>query len=227
VTERRPRQDVCVVIPVYNEATVVADVVRGVRDLYPTVVCVDDASTDRSGAQVLLAGAALVRHPFNLGQGAALRTGLEFGLRHTAAKYFVTFDADGQHDVADVAAMLDLLDADAAQIVFGSRFLDDRTTLTRSKRLVLGAAVRYTRASTGLSLSDTHNGLRAFTRDVAEELDLTMNGMAHASELLAIVAAKKFGYDEVPVHIRYTDYSRGKGQPLLNSVNILFDMIFR
>jgi glycosyltransferase involved in cell wall biosynthesis len=223
----RPRQDVCVVIPVFNEATVVADVVRQVRDLYPTVVCVDDASVDGSGEQVQLAGAALVTHPFNLGQGAALRTGLEFALRHTAARYFVTFDADGQHDVADVRPMLDLLDADAAQIVFGSRFLDDRTTLTRSKRLVLGAAVRYTRASTGLSLSDTHNGLRACTREVAEALDLTMNGMAHASELLAIVAAKKFRYAEVPVHIRYTDYSRGKGQPLMNSVNILFDMIFR
>jgi glycosyltransferase involved in cell wall biosynthesis len=227
VVADRPRQDVCVVIPVYNEATVVADVVRQVRDRYPVVVCVDDASTDGSGVQVQLAGAALVRHPFNLGQGAALRTGLEFGLRHTAARYFVTFDADGQHDVADVAPMLELLDSDAAQIVFGSRFLDDRTTLTRSKRLVLGAAVRYTRASTGLSLSDTHNGLRAFTGEVAQELDLTMNGMAHASELLTIVADRKFRYAEVPVHIRYTDYSRAKGQPLLNSVNILFDMIFR
>lgn len=223
----RSREDVCVVIPVFNEASVVTDVVREVRAVYPLVVCVDDASTDTSAAQVRLASAALVRHPFNLGQGAALRTGLEFGLRHTGAKYFVTFDGDGQHDVADVAGMLRLLEAGDAEIVFGSRFLDDRTQLTRSKRLLLQAAVRYTRISTGLSLSDTHNGLRAFTREVAEALDLTMNGMAHASELLSIVASRKFRYAEAPVHIRYTDYSRGKGQPLLNSINILFDTIFR
>lgn len=223
----RLRDDVCVVVPVFNEEPVVCDVILELRSHYPVVVCVDDASTDGSAEELVGTGAAVVHHPFNLGQGASLRTGIEYGLRFSEARYFVTFDADGQHDVADIAAMLDLLDADAAQIVFGSRFLDDRTTLTRSKRLVLATAVRYTRASTGLSLSDTHNGLRAFTRDVAEELDLTMNGMAHASELLAIVAAKKFRYAEVPVHIRYTDYSKGKGQPLLNSVNILFDMIFR
>lgn len=222
-----PREDVCVVIPVFNEATVVADVVREVRERYPIVVCVDDASSDGSADACVVAGARLVRHPINLGQGAALRTGLEHGLRSTTATTFVTFDADGQHDVADVALMLDLIDRDVAQIVFGSRFLDERTELTTAKRLVLGTAVRYTRMSTGLSLSDTHNGLRAFTRDVAEALDLTMNGMAHASELLAIVAKEKFRYAEVPVHIRYTDYARAKGQPLLNSVNILFDMIFR
>jgi glycosyltransferase involved in cell wall biosynthesis len=190
-------------------------------------VCVDDASTDGSARELAGTGAAVVRHPFNLGQGAALRTGIEYGLRFTDAAYFVTFDADGQHDVEDVAGMLEVLDRGEAQIVFGSRFLDARTQLGAAKRAVLNAAVRYTRISTGLSVSDTHNGLRAFTREVAQELDLTMNGMAHASELLSIVAAKKFRYAEVPVHIRYTDYSRAKGQPLLNSINILFDMIFR
>jgi glycosyltransferase involved in cell wall biosynthesis len=214
-------------MPVFNEATVVADVVRGVRAHYPLVVCVDDASSDGSAREVLSAGGTLVQHPFNLGQGAAIRTGLEYGLRYTEATWFVTFDADGQHDVEDVDQMLKILDDGQAQIVFGSRFLDSRTTISAPKRAVLGAAIRYTRMSTGLRVSDTHNGLRAFSREVAESLDLTMNGMAHASELLAIVAAHGFTYAEAPVHIRYTDYSRGKGQPLLNSINIIFDMIFR
>jgi glycosyltransferase involved in cell wall biosynthesis len=216
-----------VVIPVYDEASVVGDVVRAVRAHYPTVVCVDDASSDNSAHEIDTAGGTLVQHPFNLGQGAAIRTGLEYGLRYTDAKWFVTFDADGQHDVEDVDQMLKILDEGTAQIVFGSRFLDSRTTISAPKRAVLGAAVRYTRMSTGLRVSDTHNGLRAFSREVAESLDLTMNGMAHASELLAIVAGAGFTYAEAPVHIRYTDYSRGKGQPLLNSINIIFDMIFR
>jgi glycosyltransferase involved in cell wall biosynthesis len=221
------RTDVCVVIPMFNEASVVGQVVCDVRQHYPTVVCVDDGSADASLAAARGAGAMLVQHPMNLGQGAALRTGLEFGLTLPEVRYFVTFDADGQHDIADVAAMLEILDAGAAQIVFGSRFLDQRTQLTRAKRLVLAAAVRYSKASTGLALSDTHNGLRAFTRDVAVGLDLQMNGMAHASELLHLVAEMKVRYAEVPVHIAYTEYSRGKGQPLMNAVNILFDLIFR
>jgi hypothetical protein len=143
------------------------------------------------------------------------------------AKYFVTFDADGQHDVADVEPMLRLVDDGEAQIVFGSRFLDKRTSVTPAKRAVLRAAVKFSRISTGLALTDTHNGLRVFTRDVAAALDLQMNGMAHASELLDIVARHKFTYAEVPVHIRYTTYSRSKGQPLMNGVNILFDLLFR
>jgi glycosyltransferase involved in cell wall biosynthesis len=219
--------EVCVVVPVYNEASVVGDVVRELRELYPLVVCVDDGSRDDSARVIAEAGAVLVQHPINLGQGAALRTGIEYGLALTSARWFVTFDADGQHEVGAVGQMLDVLRAEQAQIVFGSRFLDQRTDMSRAKRMVLRAAVRYTRASTGLSLSDTHNGLRAFDREVAAALDLQMNGMAHASELLAIVARHGFRYAEMPVRIRYTDYSRAKGQPLINAVNILSDMLLK
>jgi glycosyltransferase involved in cell wall biosynthesis len=219
--------EVCVVVPVYNEASVVGDVVRELRELYPLVVCVDDGSRDDSARVVVEAGAVLVQHPINLGQGAALRTGIEYGLTFSSVRWFVTFDADGQHEIGAVGQMLDVLRAEQAQIVFGSRFLDERTNMSRAKRTVLRAAVRYSRASTGLSLSDTHNGLRAFDREVAVSLDFQMNGMAHASELLAIVARHKFRYAETPVHIRYTDYSRGKGQPLINAVNIVFDMLFK
>jgi glycosyltransferase involved in cell wall biosynthesis len=221
------RDDVCVVIPVYNEARVIADVVRLVRKNYPLVVCVDDGSSDDSGSEILAAGALLVQHPMNLGQGAALRTGLEFGLALPQASTFVTFDADGQHDVHDVDEMLDALQSTGVDIVFGSRFLDKRSEIGRGKRVVLAAAIKYTRLSTGLALTDTHNGLRVFNRTVAEALDLQMNGMAHASEVLSIVANRGFRYVELPVHIRYTDYSKSKGQPLMNGVNILFDLLLK
>jgi len=221
------RSDVCVVIPVFNEEAVIGDVVRSVREVYPVVVCVDDGSADRSSDEIEAAGGVLVKHPVNLGQGAALRTGLEFAMQFSTADYFVTFDADGQHDVADVAQMLDLLDGGDIDVVFGSRFLDKRSQISAGKRLVLTLAIKYTRLSTGLALTDTHNGLRTFNRKGAEALDLQMNGMAHASELLGIIAQREFAYAEVPVHIRYTTYSRSKGQPLINGVNILFDLLLK
>jgi hypothetical protein len=112
-------------------------------------------------------------------------------------------------------------------VVFGSRFLDERTNLTPAKRLVLRAAVNYTNAVTGLRLTDAHNGLRAFTRDVASTIDLSHDGMAHATEIVSQISKGKWRYEELPVHIVYTDYSRGKGQSLWNSVNILFDLIVR
>ncbi len=221
------QSDVCVVIPVYNEAAVVGDVVRELRQTYPLVVCVDDGSHDGSADAVLAAGAVLVRHPINLGQGAALRTGIEYALTLPQVRWLVTFDADGQHDIEAIEPMLEVLRSDQAQIVFGSRFLDRRSEIGAAKRAVLRAAIWYTRSSTGLALTDTHNGMRAFDREVAAALDLQMNGMAHASEVLAIVARRKFRYAELPVHIRYTTYSKSKGQPLINGVNILFDLLLK
>ena len=112
-------------------------------------------------------------------------------------------------------------------VVFGSRFLDERTELSAAKRLVLRAAVNYTNAITGLRLTDAHNGLRAFTREVASTIDLKHDGMAHATEIVSQISKRKWRYVELPVHIVYSDYSRGKGQSLWNSVNILFDLIVR
>ena len=220
-------QDTWVVVPLYNEEAVIGEVVRRVRDTFPKVVCVDDGSVDHSAAAAEAAGAAVVRHPVNLGQGAALQTGLEYACLDPAMRYVVTFDADGQHRVDDAVAMVDRLRRGEADVVFGSRFLDDRTDPGLLKRLVLKTAVTYTNLTTGVHLTDSHNGLRALTRAVAERLDIRQNRMAHASEITAQVGRERFRYVEEPVHILYTDYSRAKGQSLLNSVNILAEMLFK
>jgi glycosyltransferase involved in cell wall biosynthesis len=219
--------DTCVVIPVYNEDKVITAVVDDVLAVFDHVVCVDDGSTDNTLEALEKTDARIVRHPVNLGQGAALQTGIDYALADPTVRSIVTYDADGQHQVSDAARMVDILEAGDVDIVFGSRFLDDRTEVGWSKRAVLKLAVRYTNATTGLRLSDAHNGLRAFDRNVAERLDIRMNGMAHASEFVSTVADGKFRYAETPVHIIYSDYSKAKGQSLLNSVNILFDLLFR
>ena len=220
-------RSVCIVIPVFDEAEVIEQVLEKVLADFPYVVCVEDGSSDGSAEAISRTGAVLVRHPINLGQGAALQTGLSFGLLDPAVQTFVTFDADGQHQLEDVSRMLARLDREDVDIVFGSRFLDGRTQMSRLKRVVLKLAVGYTNRTSGLRLSDAHNGLRVFNRRVAEVLDIKQNGMAHASEFVTVVAHHQFRYVEEPVHILYTDYSKAKGQPLLNSVNILFDLFFR
>lgn len=78
-----------------------------------------------------------------------------------------------------------------------------------------------------LGLSDAHNGLRVFNRRVADRLDLTMNGMSHAGEFIALIAENGWRVAEEPIEVLYTDYSKSKGQPLLNGVNILFDGLLR
>jgi len=221
------QSDTCLIVPVFNEVTVVREVLETAHKSFSRIVCVDDGSSDGSAEQIRDAGATLLRHAINLGQGAALQTGIEFALLDESIRYFVTFDSDGQHLVSDVERMLEILRTDEVDIVFGSRFLSGTTDVIGLKKLVLKTAVRYTSATSNVRLSDAHNGLRAFNRDVASALQLRMSGMAHASEIVTAVGRAGFRYTEAPVTIVYSEYSKAKGQSLLNSVNILFDLIFR
>ncbi len=221
--------DVWLVVPVHNEAAVVADVLVTARRIFPQIVCVDDGSTDDSADRIRTTGAHLVRHPVNLGQGAALQTGVEYARSQPGARFFVTFDADGQHRIDDAVAMVDRLRADEADIVLGSRFLDPAAAaaVPRLRRAVLRTAGLLSPQGRRLGLTDSHNGLRAFNRTVADELQLTCGGMAHAAEFVTLIGAHGWRVVEQSVHIRYTDYSRAKGQSLINGVNILTETTLR
>ncbi len=216
-----------VIVPTYNEATVIGSDIEGLLPYFPHVVCVDDGSSDGSGDAAHTAGAWVVTHPINLGQGASLQTGFEFALRDPETTEVVTFDADGQHQVGDAVAMVAKLRDEQLDIVIGSRFLDGRTKLGRMRRLVLKLSVGFTRMSTGMALTDSHNGLRVISRGLLGRIRLRQNRMAHASEILEQISAAKPTWKEYPTHIVYTDYSRGKGQSLLNSVNILVELFFK
>lgn len=211
----------------YNEATVVGDVVKGLLHQFPNVVCIDDGSTDSSAAVAAAAGAVVVKHPINLGQGASLQTGLEYALQDPELDCIITFDADGQHRVEDAVDMSNRILSGETELVLGSRFLDDRSQVGWLKRLVLRTAALQFRLSTGLNLTDAHNGLRAISPSVARGIHLKQNRMAHASELIHQIAELQPQWVEHPVQIVYTDYSKAKGQSLLNSVNILADLLFR
>ena len=219
--------DTWLVVPLFNEAAVVREVVAHARATFPNIVCVDDGSTDASVAEALAGGAVVVKHPINLGQGAALQTGIDFALAQPDAKYFVTFDSDGQHRTEDAERMVERLRNEPLDIVIGSRFLDGRTKPGAIKKFVLQLAVLFERMTTGVRLTDAHNGLRALNRTAAQAIRIRQNRMAHASEIVAKVGEKKLRYAEEPVLIVYTDYSRSKGQSLWNSVNILSELFIK
>ena len=218
--------DAWLVIPLYNEATVVREVISQARETFPYIVVVDDGSKDDSARQAAAAGAIVVRHPVNLGQGAALQTGFSYILEKTNANYVVTFDADGQHSTTDAAAMVAAAREEELAVLLGSRFLQGPSPVGRLKRLVLRTAAAVSSRTSGMHLTDAHNGLRVIRRDVLVQLNLKQNRMAHASEIIRKIGATGLPWREFPVHIVYTDYSRSKGQSLWNSVNILVDLLF-
>lgn len=219
-------RDVWVVIPLYNEATVITEVINGLLPSFPNVVCIDDGSVDGSGPIAATAGARVVTHPINLGQGAALQTGFEYALERDAG-YVVTFDADGQHRVQDAISMVDRARAENLSIVFGSRFLDDRTKPGLLKRIVLKTAVLVTNWTTRTKLTDAHNGLRVIRQDALSRIKLKQDRMAHGTEIVQQLGRTGLPYAEQPVEVLYTDYSKSKGQSLLNSINILIELIIR
>ncbi|MEJ1087395.1 glycosyltransferase family 2 protein [Microbacterium sp. Mu-80] len=222
-----PDRSTWIVIPLYNEASVVGPVIADLRAEFVNVVCIDDGSSDDSARVANEAGAHLVQHPVNLGQGAALQTGIEFALAHDECEYIVTFDADGQHRIIDALGMLELARAQDLAIVFGSRFLDDRTNPGWIKKVVLKTAVWVTNLTTSLKLTDAHNGLRVIRRDAAERIELKQDRMAHATEIVLELGRTGLPWQEYPVELLYTDYSKAKGQSVLNSVNILVDLVVR
>lgn len=170
-----------------------------------------------------------MRHPVNLGQGAAIQTGVEYARRQPGAAVFATFDADGQHRVKDLIRMIDRLATSDVDLVVGTRFADPGVVsgIPLSKKLVLRAAARLSRRSRKLGLTDAHNGLRVFNKTVADGLNITIHGMGHASEFIALAYENRWRVAEEPVEILYTEYSKSKGQPLLNGVNIVFDGLLR
>jgi polyprenyl-phospho-N-acetylgalactosaminyl synthase len=217
---------VAVIIPVYNESEVINSVIQNVLKTFKYIVCVDDGSKDGSVGEIEKTSAYLVKHPINMGQGAALQTGIEFA-RTLPVDYFVTFDADGQHRVEDAISMVKVLKKNKIDIVLGSRFLGSTIGMKTSKKIILKMAIVFSNITSGTKLTDTHNGLRAFNKKVADTIQITVPDMAHASEILEIIKKNNYVYDEIPVTIEYTDYSRSKGQGLINAVNIGFDTLLR
>jgi len=213
-----------IIIAAYNEEISISRVINGLLTEYRNIVVIDDGSTDQTAARAAQCGATVLRHVTNRGQGAALQTGITYALLN-GARYIVTFDADGQHQVADITNLLAPLLSDSADAVLGSRFLHSASTVPPGRKLLLKAGILFTRLSAGIKLTDTHNGMRALNRKAAASLNIQMDRMAHASEIIEQLYRAKLRISECPVQITYTDYSLEKGQTSKGALVILFDYI--
>ena len=219
---------VCAVIPCFNESARLGRVITEIKEHVPLVVCIDDCSSDDTAEVARNSGAVVLRHCVNLGQGAALATGFEFVLKNTNCDIVLTFDGDGQHEPADIPALVEHLRTNNFDVVFGSRFLTDQPArVPIIKRTVLKLATAITNLTTGLKLSDTHNGFRALSRQGVRLISPSQRGMAHATEMIQLTSKHNLRYSEHPVHIRYGVRSAGEGQSILNSLNIIWDLIWR
>lgn len=219
------KRSIFVIIPCYNEARVVRQTVSEVLEKGYSVVVVDDCSKDGSRKQLKGLPLYYLRHRVNMGQGAALQTGIDFA-KKKGAKYFVTFDADGQHDSNDIAGMIELIEKKQSDIVFGSRFLPgSKTNASSSRTFVLNMARYVNFLVSGVLLTDAYNGLRLLDRKAADMIRLTENKMAHATQFQVLAAKNKLNYSEYPNNIQYTQYSTGKGLRNWDGIKIFVEVL--
>ena len=215
---------VWVVIAAFNEAARLGDTLAGLRPYARDVVVVDDGSSDDTAEVALRHPVWVLRHAVNCGQGAALQTGIDFALSRGAG-VVVTFDADGQHDPAEIARLAGPVRAGEADVALGSRFLGRAVGIPRARWLVLKLGVLFTRAFSRVRVSDTHNGFRALSRQACQKIRITHNRMAHASEILDEVRRHGLRYREVPVTVRYSRATTAKGQSSWNSLRIVAELL--
>lgn len=216
-----------VFIGAYNEERTVGAVIDDVKTVTSNIVVVDDCSSDQTGTIARQHGAVVLRHILNRGKGAAIRTGTAYALVH-GADTIVHFDADGQHHAKDIPALIAPLVRGEVDVVLGSRFLQDSiTNISKTRTVLLKLGIFFTWWMSGIRLTDAHNGMRAFSRRAAEQIIITEDRFAYASELIDEIRRLKLRYAEVPVTITYTDYSRQKGQRSINAIAIGLKMIWK
>ncbi len=208
------------VIPAWNEAKTISQVVTAVRSQVNEVVVVDDGSSDDTVDLAVAAGATVLLHPINRGQGAALRTGTQYALDR-GADIIVHFDADGQFVASEIAEMTAPIIDGLAEAVFGSRFLGKEHNLPPlKKRVLLPLARLFNLFFLGVRFNDPQNGFRALSADAAKRINWQQDKMAHCSEILWLTRLTGIKYQEVGVTVHYSHF----GQQMSGGWRIIGDL---
>ena len=221
-----------IIIRSYNEASVIAETIQTIFDAgYKNILVVNDGSTDNTNTTIkkhFWEQVILLEHYRNRWGWAALETWFEYARRYADVDYVVVFDADGQHDIKDLKTFEKYLHSHKhVDVLLWSRFLKKKQIwMPFLRRCILKLGIIFTALLSSIQLTDAHNGFRIIKLKQLDKIRLTIDGMWYASELLDIIAREKISYKEVPVNVRYTEYSLSKGQKNSNAINIAFNFIW-
>ena len=216
------------VIPAFNEERIIFDTIKPIIEAGHKVICIDDASTDKTYDEASRAGATVIPHLINSGQGAALQTGFNFITQSINllqdCSYVATFDADGQHSLKDLDKFLDAHREDPnLDIALGSRFIGVDFQGPTIKFVILKFMAYISKFTLGVKVTDRHNGYRVIKKEKISDFRLVGLGYEHADEFLHIISKNSLKYTEVPTYITYSQYSNSKGQPLSNGFKMIID----
>ncbi len=214
------------IIPALNEATTVRSVIQSVRPFVDIIIVVDDGSSDATASIAEEEGVVLIKHVLNCGLGAALSTGLKTA-RSLDVDAAVTIDADGQLFAQDIVTVLKPLVENVADVVIGSRFLNNESTIPPIRRFYNHIGNIVTWALFGVWTTDSQSGIRAFNRTALESIRIRCSRMEVSSEFFDEIKKKNIRWKEVPIHVQYTAYSLSKGQNFTHGVRTVLRLVLR
>ena len=216
-----------IVLPAYNEEKYVGEVLRSCREHgFDHVIVVDDGSLDNTGTAAADSGAVVVSHMINRGVGAATQTGLS-AARMMGADIAVTMDADGQHLAGDIKPLLEILERDRADIVIGSRFLNRKNRIPMLRRGFNLVANLITFMLSGIYISDSQSGMKVFSGEALARINITSNGYEFCSEIIREARYFRLRISEVPISVKYSDYTLSKGQNFASGITTVFKLMLR
>ena len=221
------RNEIFVVVPAYNEEKTVSQIIEGIAKEGYNVVLVNDGSKDNTLNLAIESKRRypdkifIVSHFINRGLGAALKTGIDVAVRKHA-KYILTFDADGQHEISDIEKVVKPLQDGNADVCIGARPFKDMPFSKSFANSVMNflTLVFYRR-----NVKDSQSGLRAFTSDAASQINIVSSGYAVSSEFIREISDKNFRLEEVTITTIYTPETQHKGTDAIVGLKILFKMV--
>lgn len=217
-----------IIVPAYNEEQTIGRVLDGLKHvkiegLEKEIVVVDDGSSDNTKNEAESRRVTILTHIINRGLGGALGTGLIYA-RQTNADYVVTFDADGQHRSEDVKKVIAPLAKHEADVVIGSRMIT-KSGMPLDRKIINLAANVVNYLLWSVWVTDTQSGLRAFSKEAVEKIEIKMNKMEVSSEFLKEIGRHHLRVAEIPIQAIYTQYSKSKGQKNANAINVLVKLL--
>ncbi len=211
------------IIPAYNEARSITQVIAKVRPFVDEIVVIDDCSQDNTMELARSAGAIVLGHMINRGQGASLQTGNEYAISN-GADIIVHFDGDDQFQAEEITEVIAPILLGQAEVVLGSRFLGKTSDLPKVKKsVILPLARLVNRLFFNIKLSDPQSGFRALSKNAAQKIYIKNDGMAHCSEILYQIFKNNFKVREIPITVTYHEY----GQKFSGGIRIIKDLIIK
>lgn len=223
------KNKIFIVIPAYNEEKIILDVISEIQSAgYTNLIIVDDGSRDNTYSRAKEVDSVVVlRHKINRGKGAATKTGIE-AAKLLGADIIVTMDGDGQHDPEDIVKLIEPIAKKEYDVVLGTRLLNP-TGMPWYKVVQNKIGNILTWYLFGLYVTDSQSGFRAYSKKSTVLINTKGDRYEYESEVIREIHGHKLKFKEIPIKVRYTDYSMGKAQKqtLANGVKTLYKMIWR